>query len=37
MEPNEEKQNKWQKYQLLLALIATALLAVMVGTQAWLS
>lgn len=37
MEPNEEKQNKWQKYQLILALIATALLAVLVGTQAWLS
>ena len=37
MEPNEEKQNKWQKLQLVLALVATAALAVMVGTQAWLS
>ena len=37
MEPNEEKQNKWQKYQLLLALIATALLALMAGTLAWLT
>lgn len=37
MEPKEEKLDKWQKYQLILALIATALLAVMVGTQAWLT
>ena len=37
MEPNEEKQNKWQKLQLILALVATAVLVVMVGTQAWLS
>lgn len=37
MEPKENEQKKWQKYQLILALIATALLAVMVGTLAWLS
>lgn len=37
MEPKEEKLDKWQKYQLILALIATALLAVLVGTQAWLT
>lgn len=37
MEPNKEKLEKWQKLQLILALIATAVLAVMVGTQAWLT
>lgn len=37
MEPKKEKLDKWQKYQLILALIATALLAVLVGTQAWLT
>lgn len=37
MEPKENEQRKWQKYQLILALIVTALLAVIVGTQAWLN
>ena len=37
MESKEEKLDKRQKYQLILALIVTALLAVVVGTQAWLT
>lgn len=37
MEQKDEKQNSWQKRQLVIALIATALLALMVGTLAWLT
>lgn len=38
MDQNEKKNTEqWQKRQLVLALIATAVLAVMVGTLAWLN
>lgn len=39
MDQKDEKRNDetWQKRQLVLALIATALLALMVGTLAWLN
>ena len=37
MEPNEEKQDKWQKYQVIFTLIAAALLTVLVGTLAWMT
>lgn len=33
---NEKKESNWQKRQLILALVTTALLAVVLGTLAWL-
>lgn len=37
MEQKDEKRNSWQKWQLIIALIATVLLALMAGTLAWLT